>query len=93
MSLKDKIDAVKQGRIHVVDELNKYLQKAEEAKELNAFIRLLPERGLKKAAEIDQHVKEGQPTGALAGTIIIELLEWKRIGIMERWNICVIVKT
>jgi aspartyl-tRNA(Asn)/glutamyl-tRNA(Gln) amidotransferase subunit A len=70
MSLKGKIDAVKQGRIHVVDELNKYLQKAEEAKELNAFIRLLPERGHKKAAEIDQRVKEGQPTGALAGTII-----------------------
>lgn len=52
MSLKDKIDAVKQGGIHVVDELNKYLQKAEEAKELNAFIRLLPERDAKKPLKL-----------------------------------------
>lgn len=52
MSLKDKIDAVKQCKLHVVDELNKYLQKAEEDKELNAFIRLLPERDTKKPLKL-----------------------------------------
>lgn len=70
MTLRERNDALKNGTLNLGEELQKRLQSAEEQADLNAFIRLLPERAFNKAEQIETMIRDGKVPGPLAGSII-----------------------
>ena len=70
MSLIDTVNAVKEGRLSASENLERYLGKITEQKDLNAFVSVLQDSARKKAKDIDKRVKYTQPVGPLAGAVI-----------------------
>ena len=70
MSLRKKIESVKNGQLSVSKILNEHLKIAEDTKNLNAYIKVYNDRARIKAENIDERIQKGKDIGPLAGTII-----------------------
>jgi len=64
--LRIRLDA---GETTCVETVGEALRKAEQARDLNAFLTLLPERALRRAEEIDAQINDGS-AGPLAGMTV-----------------------
>ncbi len=64
--LRIRLDA---GETTCIETVGEALRKAEQARDLNAFLALLPERALRRAEEIDAQIREGS-AGPLAGMTV-----------------------
>jgi len=70
MTARDVVGKIKKGELSALKHLNAYLDQSEKRKNLNAFVRLLPERAQQRARDIDERIKRGGSTGALAGLVV-----------------------
>ncbi len=70
MTLQRKINEVKRGNLSIRESVEERIKIAEKNKRLNAYLRILDERALRKADELDRRIQKGEEVGALAGTII-----------------------
>jgi len=70
MNLNGKREALAQQKFDLYEEVKIRLEKAESLKDLNAFVRLRPEKALEKADDIQKRAAQGKNAGPLAGTII-----------------------
>ena len=70
MSLTETVQAVKAGHTSASANLERYLKKIAEKKDLNAFITSLEETARIKAKNVDERIKRGEKVGPLAGAVI-----------------------
>ncbi len=70
MTARDVVGKIKKGELSALEHLNAYLDQSEKRKNLNAFVRLLPERAQQRARDIDERIRDGKTTGSLAGLVV-----------------------
>ena len=71
MNVLEKANAIKNGELKALDNVNNYIKVIDDKNpEINAFIELNKEESIKKAKEIDEKIKNGQEVGPLAGLVI-----------------------
>lgn len=61
---------LKVGKVSCESLVHTYLQRIKDNRHLNAYLEVFGEEAITRAKEIDKKIKEGKPTGKLAGLII-----------------------
>ncbi|KAA3615713.1 MAG: Asp-tRNA(Asn)/Glu-tRNA(Gln) amidotransferase subunit GatA [Calditrichaeota bacterium] len=64
------VQSIQRGELSAVNHLDECLTKIQENKDLNIFLNTFPEKAKKKAADIDQRIKNSHSVGTLAGLVI-----------------------
>jgi aspartyl-tRNA(Asn)/glutamyl-tRNA(Gln) amidotransferase subunit A len=62
--------ALTQGKTSCTDSVRHYLSKIEQAKHLNAFVRVFADEAVQKAAKLDEKRRSGKTPGKLHGVVI-----------------------
>lgn len=71
MNVLEKANAIKNGELKALDNVNSYIKVIDdENPSINAFIELNKEEAIKKAKEIDEKIQNGEDVGPLAGLVI-----------------------
>lgn len=69
-SVKEYHDLLRLGKLSCEATVHHYLQKIEEHRHLNAFVRVYAEEAVARAREADKKIKSGEPPGRLTGVVI-----------------------
>ena len=69
-SLKSVQTEIKEGKIQLVELVQDYLQRIEEKKHLNAFVRTYADEARETAKRLDKSRQSGKPLGKLHGVVI-----------------------
>lgn len=70
MTLKQRVESLKNGTLNLSAELEQRLQLAEKQASLNMFTRLLTHRARQKVDDIEKRQRAGNELGPLAGTLL-----------------------